>query len=669
MKMKTKILSLVICTVAAITITSCEEDFLDKQPLSQISPESYLWTAEELGNYAVTLYSYLTTHNSVAGGASIGTFGADIHTDDMAAIPGLGNEQGFSLSYAPGHYKTSQTGGPWEFNGIYKINYFLQTVLPRLRDDKITGNKTDISQYIGEVYFLRAVVYFNKLQALGDFPIIRSNLPLDEKVLIEASKRAPRNEVARFILSDLDSAAMLMQNGPLYSGNRISKECAILLKSRVALFEATWLKYFKGTAFVPKGPDWPGATKDYNQSYNFPSGSIDGEISYFLDQALESSKIVADAATLVPNTGLIQQTTSDPVNPYFNLFNDVDMSGYSEVLLWRAYNSAQKIANNIEFVLNTNNAGIGLTRGLVDSYLMSNGLPIYDPASGYQGDDSIGSTVINRDDRLHQFLKIPGQKKILFNLDKNPNVLIDEEYPTFSGSYLYATGYTGRKGVNYDALQVVYNNCTVGSIVFRSVEALLNYMEADYEKNGSLDASSQSYWAAIRTRAGVDPDFNKTIAATDMSKEALNDWGAYSAGQLIDATLYNIRRERRSELMTEGLRNMDLHRWRAKDQMITEGYHIEGFKLWGPMRNKYPLEVLEGDNVSPESRSMYLRPYEKSPTSFVYDGYRWNMAHYLVPISIVNFQNTAQSDDLSTSPIYQNPGWPTRPDEAPEGAK
>ena len=40
-----------------------------------------------------------------------------------------------------------------------------------------------------------------------------------------------------------------------------------------------------------------------------------------------------------------------------------------------------------------------------------------------------------------------------------------------------------------------------------------------------------------------------------MSQEALNDWGAYFAGNVIqDKTLYNIRRERRCELMAEELR-------------------------------------------------------------------------------------------------------------------
>ena len=56
-------------------------------------------------------------------------------------------------------------------------------------------------------------------------------------------------------------------------------------------------------------------------------------------------------------------------------------------------------------------------------------------------------------------------------------------------------------------------------------DALLNYMEACYEKNGNLDAKAQSYWRAFRERAHPDTDYNKTIAATVMSEEAKNDWG------------------------------------------------------------------------------------------------------------------------------------------------
>ncbi|MDU2329807.1 MAG: RagB/SusD family nutrient uptake outer membrane protein [Prevotella bivia] len=61
--------------------------------------------------------------------------------------------------------------------------------------------------------------------------------------------------------------------------------------------------------------------------------------------------------------------------------------------------------------------------------------------------------------------------------------------------------------------------------------------------------------------------------------EAKGDWGAYSHNQLLtDKTLYNIRRERRNELIGEGLRMDDLKRWRSLDQV--KNYVIMGARYW-----------------------------------------------------------------------------------------
>jgi hypothetical protein len=108
---------------------------------------------------------------------------------------------------------------------------------------------------------------------------------------------------------------------------------------------------------------------------------------------------------------------------------------------------------------------------------------------------------------------------------------------------------------------------------------------------------------------------------------------------------------------------MDLKRWRALDQLISTPYHIEGFKLWGPMQQWYDSSDLEYGSatatVSAPSVSSYLRPYEKTGKELVYNGYRWAMAHYLNPIAIEHFlQTTDDGENISTSPIYQNPGWP-----------
>jgi len=574
------------------------------------------------------------------------------------------------LRFTPTQFKVADIGGDWDFNEIYKCNYFFQQVLPKWKAGKIGGSQINTQHYIGEMYFLRAYAYFKKLQKLGDFPIVKTLLPDDQKILIEASKRSPRNEVARFILADLDSAKLLLQTvAPDGNKNRISKLSAQLFSSRVALFEGTWEKYFKGTAFVPNGTGWPGKDKEYNVNYEFPSGSIDGEIAFFLGKAMEDAKAVAEGVSLTTNTYLLQQDASEAINPYYDMFAQTDMSKYNEVLLWRKYDNGLGITNGKNEELQ--NGRINITRGLVDCFLMANGLPIYASGSGYHGDDSIPAVKQERDNRLFLFLKEPGQLNVLYptvaKTSTVPVELISPIVAMLPRTQNSATGYDIRKGINFNAATCLDNSHgSVGIIIFRAAEAYLNYIEASYEKNGNLDGDADKYWKAIRTRAGVDPDYSKTISSTDVSKEAPNDWGAYSGGNLVNATLYNIRRERRCELMAEGLRDNDILRWRAMDQMITTPYHIEGFKLWGPViqykyvnaqNNKTYLKP--NNNVSDKSKSIYLRPYEVKTSSIVYDGLTWKMAHYLNPIAVKHFMITSvDGADVSTSPIYQNPGWP-----------
>ncbi len=644
------LLSLVIFTSA------CKKQ-LDQAPLSQITPEGFFNEQSQLGAYAIARYSsILPSHQNW----TFGTFGIDANTDNMIT-PDLNNR------FIPGQWRVNLDGGDWNFGNIRQLNYFLSQTLPRWRAGQITGSSTNINQYIGEIYFLRAYEYFTKLQRFGDFPILRSPLPDDLSILTKASERRPRTEVARFILSDLDSAATLLQSGSVGNKNRISQECALLLRSRVGLFEGTWLKYFKGTAFVPNGTNWPGKTVSYNSSYQFPSGSIDGEIQYFLSESMKAAQAVASKVALTNNTGIIEAPTNE--NPYFNMFSAVDMSGYSEVLLWRQY--AQNIVtHNVPVYAMIGNNAVGLTRSMVESFVMSNGLPIYAAGSGYKGDNYISDVRADRDGRLNLFLKEPGQKNVLLNPTAGTHVTAVEPNPLITVSTYeqkYSTGYAIRKGLNYDGAQARNGGGYTGCIIFRATEAYLNYIEASYELTGSIDGTAATYWAQLRNRAKVDPNFQKTIAATDMSKETL-DMGAYSAGTLISPTLYNIRRERRCELMAEGLRYMDLIRWRAMDQLITQPYHFEGFKLWGPMQSWYGSTLIYGasntkSNVSDPALSLYLRPQEIRNTSLSYNGAKWIMAHYLSPVAAQEFVIASSN---GTTPIYQNPGWPTQAGGVPQ---
>lgn len=650
---------------------SCLDSFLDKEPKAELTPDNYLTEESQLTSYAINLYEIFPTHDNF----SYGTFGVDQDTDNQAGT--LAAEK-----YTPGQWRVPEKGGEWNFDGIFKCNYFLNIVQGKYEKGEIRGDVTKIRHYLGEVYLLRAYEYFNKVMSLGDFPIITETLPNDRDVLTQASKRAPHPEVVRFIIEDIDKAIELMMGtSPDGKSNRLSKNCALLFKSRVALYEATWLKYFKGTAFVPNGENWPGSKKEYNQGYQYRAGGIDQEIDWLLGQAMEASKAVADKISLTENTGILPQTEEEYAtpNPYLMMFGSVDMSVYPEILLWRKYDQGLKITHSIEVAASGSNGDTGATRGLMESFLMQNGLPIYDSQAHWGGDDALENLRKDRDSRLRLFLRVPGQKNLLVNKDAVTHAKLVQGYPEILlGTAGSVTGYLLRKGTSFDGLQVSGNGIsTVGSIVFRVAEAYLNYIEASYERSGTIDATANIYWKAIRNRAKLDEDYDKTIAATRMDKEALKDWGAYSAGRLIEPTLYNIRRERRCELMAEGLRNMDLGRWRAKDQMIDTPYHIEGFKLYNStISTWYQDEAGHWDanltwgsataTVSDPTQSDYLRPFSRTGKELVYTGFRWTMAHYWHPIAINHFLLTSNTADYSDSPIYQNPGWPL---VAGQGAK
>lgn len=643
--------------VLSFAVCSCDM-LLEKAPTSQISPEKYLNEASQLGYYANGLYTSILPSHS---GYSL-TFVEDQYTDNQAFITP-------HSMYLKDSW-TVPSSGSWYFKNIYDCNYFLEKVLPKFEKGEISGSTADVCQYIGEVYFLRAYEYFVRYQQYGDLPIVTKTLPDDQDVLTEASRRFPRNEVARFILSDLDKALEIMPEQFESRHTRINRNCVLLLKSRVALYEGTFLKYFKGTGFVPQGDGWPGAQKEYSASYQYPLGSIDDEINWFLDQAVIASEALADKVVLTANTGTVQQSAAESANPYMDMFSSTDLSGYPEVLLWRQYDKGLGFLNACGEWGNRGNLGAGLTRGMVDCFLMANGLPIYAAGSGYKGDDYIADVKVDRDGRLKIFLKEPGQVNCIDEFEGASQAVPVEPYPNLFGSdfsRVYSTGYSIRKGNPLNQIHLVgIAGSYVASISFRGVEAMLNYMEAYYERHGSLDAKSISYWEAIRERAKVDTDVNKTIDATDMDLEAQNDWGAYSAGKLVDPVLYNIRRERRCELMAEGLRTMDLQRWRSLDQLITEPYHIEGFKIWGPMKGWYGNQLKHGTpdaNVSSPSRSQYLRPYEKTETSEAYDGLTFAMAHYLYPIAIQEMILTSSDDGADDSVIYQNPYWPVEAGE------
>ena len=667
--MKFKYLSTLLLG-ASLGLTACN-DYLDVEPQSDITPSAFFYTADDLAAYTINLYN--STFDYIAPGSyGISIFGWDNDTDNQAGV------NASATRWVPGQWKVG-TNNYWTKDNwaeVRNVNYFFDQVLPKYEAGQISGGSA-VEHYIGEAYVIRAMVYFGFLQSIGDCPIITTAMNDIEEELIVASERQPRHKVARFIIEDLNKAInLLSENGP-GGKNRVTKDVAYLLKSRVALYEATWEKHHAGTAFVPGGQGWPG--KDA-QGYN-----AQAEIDYFLTEAMSAAKVVGDKLVdnLAENTGTKEgmDANFNALNPYYVMFCDTDMDKYPEVLMWREYIEAQGLTHNIQMQLQRNGGGSGWTRGLVNSFVMRNGLPIYAAGSGYDAEwekEGVTATLQDRDARIQVFTKQDGDIDMY---STSGDVVKHEMHWLLSGTNetRIVTGYAVKKGKHYNGyMQEAHHKGTTGSIVFRGTEALLNYMEACVEKTGAVDGTADKYWRALRKRALVNEDYMVTVNATDLNKEAEGDWGVYSKGQQVSSLLYNVRRERRNEFIGEGMRWADLKRWRALDQV--KNYQVSGMRYWGSIydgaltldgKDRCIVDVAGGTgNMSPVEDGVYVLPNRiTSKNNLVFDGYNWCEAHYLNPLAQNVFRQTASGDktDLNTSNIYQNPGWPMVDGQGPSG--
>lgn len=534
-------------TTAAFGLTSCN-DLLDMKPISQITPGAYYQNADQLAAYLNNYYdSYLQMPYSGSMSHSWGQWNegkAKSDWDTDIYCWGGGN----TSLFADDHWEVS-SGKALQgyYGGVRVYNYFINTVLKQIENGTLP-NSEEVKNYLGEAYFFRALVYFRIMALYGDIPVITEVLPDENNVIVENSKRTPRNEVARFILSDLDKAIEMCYTRSKFNGQRVNREAAQLIKSRIALFEGTFEKYHRGSGRVPGDANWPGAKMSYNQGKTF---NQEAEVKFFLTEAMNAAKEVADNADLAENNHKIDPVygDKDDWNPYFNLFSQPSLANVNEALMWKQYNKDLGFYHLTGHSMVTGQ-NTGFTRSFIQTFLMKNGMPIYADNSGYHGDVTLDNVKADRDERLQLFMW--GESTPTYSDPDMTGVESGKPLPVYmeedetdaahitntDASTRCITGYQQRKYYTYDAEQTRYSeqSTTNACPIMRSAEALLNYMEADYELNGRLDSKSQEYWRTLRTRAGVDTDFQKTIDATDLSKEM--DFGRYSGTQLVDKTLY-----------------------------------------------------------------------------------------------------------------------------------
>lgn len=568
---------IVMCAFFFLTLTACEKDYLDRRPLDQVGSSDYFKSPKDLETYVNQFYtSYLLPYP--------GTFGLDYDSDNAVST---------NFNERLAGTRTLDDASGINFSRVRSVNYFFDNY-KRVAEHSAFD---EYKQYVGEAFFFRALSYFRLLRSYGDIQWFTSEVGTESPDLV--NQRDPRNVVADNIIKDLDSAALYLQTDKTDGASRINRWMALLVQSRVALYEGTWEKYHEGGPF---GVSNPQSEKYFNKA--------------------------VEATTKIMESGVYSiYSTGSPDRDYYDLFSTHrSYDGNSEVMLWKKNDNGlgkgeAAFRSERNYRQRTPN-GRSQTKELADSYLCMDGKPI-SKSSLFMGYDNIELEITNRDPRFFQTVAVPGFTWVIQPDGSTMDYEAMYDILNEGVEFYSPAGYVLRKG--YDAREIyqVPQYEETPSIIFRYAEVLLNFAEAKAELGTISQDDIDKSIKLLRDRVGMP---NLIIS------EIIEDpgWDFPTLSPIIN----EIRRERRVELASEGFRFDDIMRWAAADELIV-GARPYGFKSSQIEVNPYPV-----------NEDGFLDPYQQK----LPDGYGFKLDR--------DYLNAIPKDQLLLNPnLKQNPGW------------
>ncbi len=482
--------------ISILLFWSCS-DFLETVPQDSPSDKTFLANETEVEMAVIGCYTDLWTDWEgmpfFLAFEELSDNGWDRNTNDVQKLSQGANDA--KSSFAQTVWKTC-------YSGIARCNYLINNI------SKVEGvvSADVLTQAKAEVQFLRAYYYTYLVDLYGDVPLILETITLENAEI----PRSPKGDVLNQIFKDYDDAAAMLDTKNKPTSGRPTREAALALKARIALYNEKWDVAIAAASEVMKLEG-----SEVILDPGFPK--------LFTYEGQDSKEILFS----------IQYLFGQKVHPIFRLFGSRNGGGH---------------ANKVP------------SYQLIDSYECKDGLaidksPLYNPAKPWD----------NRDPRLAWTFALPSSG--YSNWRSEPGCVFQGfQYETHRDSvkclnyhtspatrvanqdalnaYASFSGINWRKYVN-DKNYGDVNNCDNNIIVIRYAEVLLIYAEAKV-KAGQADASVYAAVNKVRGRAGM-PAIEETSA---------------------DELFYAIARERRHELSGEGQRLSDIRRWKIAEKVM-----------------------------------------------------------------------------------------------------
>ena len=497
-----------VCLAGSLALLSACEDWLEIEPKDRFG-DTTVWGSEENADMFLNdIYNQLPHLNNE-------TQNLDQYSDNSYVGAEWMNAR--TTIYTGALSPTSWIPGPWDmWKWGRQNNDDAKGQYERIRSCNLFITKVTESDFsaeykkerLAEVRFLRAWFYHYLWMAYGGVPIITE--VLDNNVSTDIFY--PRETALKtFELIDKELDEIKDDLPPRRSGSdlgRASKGAILTLKGWVELFHASELRN--------PGKDkkrWEAAAATLKDVIDLQVYHLQPTILDLWTEATNNNdEVIFDFQMSKQNGGRRE-----------GLFGPVFVKG------------VQSSWGNMQ-----------PTQELVDDYCMANGLPITDPASGYNKNNPYK----NREKRFYQSILYDGSMWQGEEIITRVGVGSPNEIDTSSDSDVTNTGYYTRKTIDEsvngaDNLQM--SNGMANYIFFRYADVLLMYAEASLEAGDKPTAIE--YLDMVRTRGDNMPSIGDT----------------YPQGITENQLREIIRRDRRIELAFEDKRWWDILRWKICD--------------------------------------------------------------------------------------------------------
>ena len=436
---KTNIYVAALCAVMGLG--SCS-DYLEKNPLSGPSDQSFLATQSEMEMALAGCYERLWLDWETA------TF--FLMLDEASDIGYERNTSALQvMAQGAADAKNDLALNYWKsfYQGISRCNYLLENMS---RGEAATP-AAEYARIKAEARFLRALYYSYLIELYGDVPLVTESLTLETS----QQPRTPKSEVVDFILKEYTEAAndLPSENNP--TSGHATKGAALALKARTALYNERWQEAISASQAV-------------------------------MDMEGTEYTIESDYSKLFRYEG---QTSKEVI------FSVQYLLGTKTHALYRLFGSRNALAH-------TNKKP---AYQLTDAWECTDGKqidesPLFDPKHPYENrDPRLGYTLaVSGSEFLGYQFETHGDSLQCWNYMTNQRV------DNLEATHAYATftGVCWRKYANIEDKDAI-NDCQMNTILIRYPEVLLTYAEAKV-KAGEVDASVLAAINKVRQRPSVN---------------------------------------------------------------------------------------------------------------------------------------------------------------------